>query len=135
MVVIVLVALTSAFGAWLGSKLYNRKNRNPVTGAIWGGLAGFFPVLIPIFFVYTLFMRKLTPSDKGYYSTSTTTATQTMRDLGVDAQVAAEMNDEISSENVRVAAARLREIHSMYEQKIITEADYQKLKTKIISEM
>lgn len=130
-IILILVALTSVFGAWIGSKLYERKNRNPVSGAIWGGLAGLSVFTLIPFIIIMLFVRKLKPQDKGYYSTDPNfdSASAIAKASGKEG------GQNISSEKVRVAASRLREIHSMYEQKIITEEDYLELKSKVIGEI
>ena len=130
-IILILVALTSAFGAWIGSKLYERKNRNPVSGAIWGGLAGLSVFTLIPFIVIMLFVRKLKPHEKGYYSTAPSFDSAS----AIAKAVGKEGGQSISSEKVRVAASRLREIHSMYEQKIITEEDYLELKSKVIGEI
>lgn len=132
-IVLILVALSSAFGGWIGSKLYERKNRNPVSGAITGGLAGVSVFTLIPFILIMLFVKKLEPGDRGYYSTK-----PTFEAFNIPTTKSSSGGKEmpaVSSEKVRVAASRLREIHSMYEQKIITEADYLELKNKVIGEI
>jgi ABC-type glycerol-3-phosphate transport system permease component len=118
-VVIALVILTSALGAWAGSRLYMRKNRNPVTGAILGGVVSISPPLLPVFLIFTMFRKRLQPGDKGYFAMHTVTA----------------QSQTLSTEKVNTIATRLKEIHSLLEQQLIDEEEYRKLKSQIISEV
>lgn len=67
---LIFLALFSITGAWLMSRLYMWKNRNPATGAIIGGVSGIFPVLLVIVVVVALFSPKLKPGARGYVATN-----------------------------------------------------------------
>ena len=62
----VLVAI--CIGAYIGVIVFQHKNRDPATGAVLGGVAAIFPVLLLILVAAVLLLPALESDDQGYVS-------------------------------------------------------------------
>lgn len=130
-IVLGLVVLTILFGSWAGSRLYRRKNRNPITGAFIGGLISISPPLLPIFLAVTIFRKRLQPGDKGYYGASFVMANTKNKGSVANPTAGA----VLSSDKINNITGRLKEIRSLLEQELIDQQEYEKLKGQILGEM
>ena len=66
-VTVLLLGLFSALGSIILSRMFEWKNRSPMTGAVIGGVSGVMPILLLIVVVVVFFSPKLKEGARGYY--------------------------------------------------------------------
>lgn len=122
-ILIVCGTVWGGIGVIVGNSIYRGKNRNPITGAVVGGLCGFLFGILGLagFGLIASNLRKLQPGERDYYPDP-----RGVSGSGHTPHIVAAPPPRTTTEQ------RLQEAEDLRRRALITEDEYQALRKRIL---